>query len=385
MTTAMSIEEKYKEAGNAISMSGGTPIPVNDTLVKLLGYFIHADELDFIIAFKGRKSQTLEQLQESTGLPAAEILAKTKALAARGVLFDQPNSAGVIVYRLLPLVNVGMFEYTFMGKVAHNDRNRAISALFHQLFAELTQLVQQNYDNLMPFLLKGPAVDRTVPCVENAPTGKRIKIVVDQSLGEPIETIVPTREVSALIAKFDEIALGHCFCRHHKDLIGNPCRQTDQRETCFTFGKSARYTSAQGFARLVSKQEALEVLKRAEAAGLVHKAYHPNFDIHKEETSICNCCRCCCGNSVENMIAPVINATHYLAVIDTNLCSGCGTCAEKCHTGAASLDDAGKARRDEAYCIGCGVCASFCPENAIALVESRRIVRIPPQRMQPDV
>ncbi|RJQ74168.1 MAG: 4Fe-4S dicluster domain-containing protein [Desulfobacteraceae bacterium] len=383
MSTGMSIDDKYKEAGSAITMAGGTPVPVNETLIKLLRYYVMEEELDFVIAFKGRKSQTLDQLKASTALSEEEILAKTDALASRGVIFNQPNSAGVMVYRLLPLLNVGMFEYTFMGKIEPNSRNREISALFHQLFQELTQLVQQNYDHIMPFLMKAPPVDRTVPFAGNKTTGQRVKIIVGKSLGAPVERIVPTQEVSALIQKFDEIALGHCFCRHHKDLTGQSCRQTDLRETCFTFGKSARYTTQHGFARMVSQQEALQVLHRAEEAGLVHKAYHPNFDSQKDETSICNCCRCCCGNSVENMIAPVINATRYLAVIEADRCTGCGTCVDKCHTGAASLNEEGQAQRKADYCIGCGVCAYFCPENAVSLAESPRTVRIAPRRARP--
>jgi len=194
MTTAISIEDKYKMAGGAISMAGGTPIPVNDTLVKILRYFIQEDELDFVIAFKGRKSQTMEQLKQNTGLSEEEISAKVKRLASRGVIFNQPNSAGVMVYRLLPLLNVGTFEYTFMGKLEDNQRNREISALFHQLFGELTKMVQQNYDQLVPFLLQGPAVDRTVPVTVNKPTGQGVTIVVNKSLGTPVERIVPTRK-----------------------------------------------------------------------------------------------------------------------------------------------------------------------------------------------
>lgn len=375
-----SIDERYKIAAAAISKAGGSPIPTNDTLLKLLTYFIMEDELDFVAAFKDRKSQTMAQLRESTGLSEEEILNKTAALAARGVIFNQPNSAGVMVYRLLPLLNVGTFEYTFMGKLEDNARNREIGALFKQLFDELSELVQQNYDQLMPLLMQAPPVDRTVPFAENRATGNRINIVVNRSFETPVERILPTQEVEAIIDKFDEIAVGHCFCRHHKDLIGRPCRQTDQRETCFTFGKSARYTSQQGFARMVTREEALEVLRRSEEDGLVHKAYHPNFDTTRDETSICNCCRCCCGNSVDNSISSVINATQYLAVIDADRCTGCGTCVDRCHTGAAYLHADGKARRNEASCIGCGVCAHFCPEDAISLLEGERIVKIPARR-----
>lgn len=381
MTAENSIEEKYKQVGQVISAAGGTPVPVNDTLVKLLKYFIREDELDFILAFNDRKSQTIEQLAKSTGLSESEAKAGAESLAERGVIFNQPNRKGVMVYRLLPLLNVGTFEYTFMGKVEDNQRNREISALFDKLFSELSEMIQQNYDDLVPSLMHMPPIDRTVPVTENKNTGEPVKIVVDEALEEPADRILPTAEVGALIEKFDEIALGHCFCRHHKDLSDDPCSQTDLRETCFTFGKSARYTTQQGFARMISRQEALDVLKRCETDGLVHKAYHPNFDIEKPETSICNCCRCCCGNSVENMIAPIANATNFLAVIDNELCTGCGTCVDKCHTGAAFLDDEGKARRSEDLCIGCGVCAAFCPETAVSLVEvPTRIVRIPPRK-----
>ena len=42
----MNIDDKYKEAGNIISKAGGTPVPVNDTLIKLLKFFIMENEVD---------------------------------------------------------------------------------------------------------------------------------------------------------------------------------------------------------------------------------------------------------------------------------------------------------------------------------------------------
>jgi ferredoxin len=380
MSADNSIDEKYTAAAQAITKAGGTPLPVTDTLLKLLRFYLDEDDLDFVTSFTKSKSQTMDQLKASSGLSEEAILAEVKKLAARGVIFNQPNSAGLMVYRLLPLFNVGMFEYTFMGKVEHSARNREISELFHTLFAELNDMVQQNYDALIPMLLQGPPVDRTVPVAENRPTGKKVVIRIDESLEASVDRIIPTQEVFALIDKFDEIALGHCFCRHHKDILGTPCKTTNERENCFTFGKSARYTSEQGFSRMITKDEARAVLKKAEEDGLVHKAYHPNFDVSKDETSVCNCCKCCCGNGVDNMVAPIVNATSYLAVIDKDLCTGCGTCVGKCHTGAAFLGDDGKAGRTADTCIGCGVCAHFCPVNAVSLLQGARIVRIAPKR-----
>ena len=80
----MNMDEKYRKAGEIISTAGGTPLPVNDTLIKLLKFFILEDEVDFIAAFKDKKSQTMEQLKLSSGLSEEEIHKKVKALAGRG-------------------------------------------------------------------------------------------------------------------------------------------------------------------------------------------------------------------------------------------------------------------------------------------------------------
>jgi len=215
----MNIDEKYKKAGEIINTAGGTPIPVNDTLIKILKYFIKEDELDFITAFSDKKSQTMEQLTQSSGLSEEEIIKKVKNLSRRGVIFNQPNSKGLMFFRLLPLVNVGTFEYTFMGKIEKNERNREISLLFDKLFAELEQMVQTNYDALIPHLSTLPPVDRTVPIFDNKPKNEKIKIVIDQEVSAASDKIVPTKKV-------EEIAVGHCFCRHHKDMSGTPL-QTD--------------------------------------------------------------------------------------------------------------------------------------------------------------
>ena len=95
----MNANDKYREAAEAVNKAGGTPLPVTDTLLDILRLIIEEDELDFIIAFTQQRSQTMDQLKQSTGLPEEEILKKTSRLAKRGVIFDQPNRKGVTVYR----------------------------------------------------------------------------------------------------------------------------------------------------------------------------------------------------------------------------------------------------------------------------------------------
>lgn len=368
------IDKEYKKVAQVINSAGGTPFPVTDTLIEILKHLVPEEHLSFIRAFRKRKSQTMEQLKESSGLSEEEIEKKVKVLAKMGLIFNQPNSQGLMIFRLMPFVNVGVFEYMFMKELEDTPENRELAQLFGKLKSEGRERLYANYDAVVSFLEKMPPIDRTIPFRKNKATGK--EIVIDQELDVGEQKIVLAQTVKELIEKFDDIAVGHCFCRHHEDLLGNPCKQTNDRENCFTFGKSARYTSEQGFSRMISKEEALKIFKSAEEDGLVHKAYHPNFDIKRDETSICNCCTCCCGQAG----GPSVNATNYISQVDQDICVGCGTCVEHCHTNSMIMNDDGKAENTGDRCIGCGVCAYFCPENAIVLVENPRKVVIAPIR-----
>jgi len=64
----------------------------------------------------------------------------------------------------------------------------------------------------------------------------------------------------------------------------------------------------------------------------------------------------------------------YGAVIRSEACTGCGTCAELCRFGAVRPSERVSGARqvyavDPAACEGCGVCVRFCPAGAIAFSE----------------
>ena len=377
-------EEKYKKAARIIVKAGFLPFPISDTLLEILKILINENELDLIFAFKRQVSQTMEQLKKSSKMDENEIIKKVESLANKGLIFDQPSSRGIMVYRLLPLLNVGVFEYTFMKKLEYSEKEKKFALLFEKLFDEYKELVQDNYDTIIPFLQTMPPVDRTIPIVEKNVEGKDIQILINEELEVPMEEVILAQNVEEIINKFDDIAVGYCYCRHHKDLLGDSCKINAPRENCFTFGKSARFTTKQGFARMVTKEEALKILREAEENGLVHKAFHPHSDISKAEASICNCCTCCCEtfDQFRKGALPIINVTNYLSCVNPDLCIGCGTCIEKCPIGAMSLNDDNIAEVNESNCIGCGVCAHFCPETAISLLEGRRTVYIPPPRLK---
>ena len=95
--------------------------------------------------------------------------------------------------------------------------------------------------------------------------------------------------------------------------------------------------SKSGAHRLISKEEAYEVLRRAEDNGLVHEINQtPGFE---ESTAICNCCGCSCFalRVAEMFRAKNAIRSNFAAKIDKEKCVACGQCVENCQTNAIKL------------------------------------------------
>ena len=130
----------------------------------------------------GRKlSQTIEQLKKSTKLSEEEILPRLISLAKKGVIFDQPSSGGVRVYRLLPLMMVGPFEYIYMGKINYTDEEKELAKLFKDLFEDAKEFIQKNYEQILPIFKNLPPIDRTVPILNKGVSGKEIQISINEN------------------------------------------------------------------------------------------------------------------------------------------------------------------------------------------------------------
>ena len=379
--TDLPLNHKLKKATGVICKQGMFPFPLSETAITIVHRVVKEEqELDLICAFDKASSQTMEQLKQTSGFSEEAIEKLTGSLAKAGLLFNQPSSSGVMIYRLLPLVMIGLMEYKFMTQLTGSDEERELAELFETLLGELKDEIQNNYDALKPLFDAAPAVDRTVPTSRTGDGSKIQTIPVDRKVNMPEDFVLPSQTIEDIINKFDEIAVGYCFCRQRRSLLGDDCATKAPMLNCFTFGKSARHTVAQGFAKKISREEALGIMKEAEAAGLVHKAFHPGSRETSPETSICNCCKDCCDTFGlwRNGTLPLINSTYHLSMIDKDVCTGCGTCVDWCPTDAIALGNDGYAERDERACIGCGVCARFCPEGAISLKEGLRRVYVQP-------
>jgi len=384
MSEQEEVEKRFKKAAQAIIAAGPMPFPLTDTFIKILQYYLDEKDLEFIKAFKLKPSLTMDEIKAKlTDWSEEEIQQQADSIAKKGFMFNQPSSKGLMVYRLMPIVMIGAFEYQFMQEKPTDEaglqRLKEISELYEQLMKELGGAIQRNYDSMVVTFEKTPSIDRTVPLRETA-EGKTIKI--EKEVGAE-EQVLPSQTVEEIINKYDDIAVGNCFCRQYREMLGETFDIGISAEVCFTFGKSARHVIQQGFGRRVTKEEALEIMKNVEKAGLVHKAFHNKSDIMQEENSICNCHPAFCDNFrlYREGVFAILNTAFYLSQINPDECTGCGICVEKCPMTAISLDADNIAIVDESHCIGCGLCAHFCPADAVCLKEGQRRVFIPPPRM----
>jgi Na+-translocating ferredoxin:NAD+ oxidoreductase RNF subunit RnfB len=374
---------KYRTAASAILKAGRIDFPISPTFIDLMKAQLDEEDLDFIIAFSTQSSFSLEDLRKLTKLSEEEIDKRASKLAKKGFIFNQVGGSGVKVYRLFPIEIVGAMEYMFMKPLPKDPEGmtklKALADLYQKLLVDLTDRVRKDFDRLAPTYKKAPIFDRAIPIYENV-TGSAVNIEVNQQL-QVQEQILPAQTVEEIINKFEDIALGNCYCRQEQIVLGHKCRFNAPIESCLTFGKSARFTIAQGFAHKINKEEALKILKATEEAGCVHKVFHNGADIMKEDNSICNCCKDCCHLFVywRRGALPMITANTYLAHVNQDRCTGCGKCVEKCPVDIISLNGKGKVEINSTLCIGCGVCAHICPENTIVLQKGLRRTFAQPQ------
>ena len=143
-------------------------------------------------------------------------------------------------------------------------------------------------------------------------------------------------ELSTIIENATAISVGPCSCRRSRRLMGEGCGHLEE-DMCMYLNDNAINFSKNGEHRLISKEEAYEILQRAEDNGLVHDVNQaPGFD---GVTAICNCCGCSCYalRITEMFRSPEGVSSNFIARVDKDKCVACGQCVENCQPNAVRL------------------------------------------------
>ena len=168
-------------------------------------------------------------------------------------------------------------------------------------------------------------------------------------------------EAEEMVRREEHVYLWRCDCR----TLMRACDQSV--DNCL------RFHNDRDVGLEISKELAIDILREADAAGLMHCDY-VGFGGPTDPHAICNCCTDCCQPQLASQrlgVSDVWPRRRYLASVSADACTLCGTCTERCPFGALSVaatgaDESLVLAEDE--CRGCGLCATTCLEAAIQMV-----------------
>jgi NAD-dependent dihydropyrimidine dehydrogenase PreA subunit len=216
-------------------------------------------------------------------------------------------------------------------------------------------------------------------------------IQIHESIRTQGDIVLPSQVVEYFIDKSNyHWIMNFCICRD-----SDGCQDYPVELGCLFLGEAVLNIRSE-YGRLVSKDEALEHVRRCQEAGLVHLIGRNKLDTiwlgvgpGEKLMTICNCCPCCCLWKMLPQLTPMISnrvtRMDGVSVTITDLCGGCGTCCEGiCFVDAIHLVN-GRAIIDD-ECRGCGRCVEVCPNEAIELkIASSAFVQEAIERLAPLV
>lgn len=147
---------------------------------------------------------------------------------------------------------------------------------------------------------------------------------------------VSYEEISEHLNGASRYSVSDCSCRTSRESMGEGCGHLKE-EMCIQLDHAAEFYIKTGRGREITREEAFEIIKKAEDNGLMHSV--PNLDTPGETHAICNCCGCGCYamRLANEYINHDIVRSNYTSEIDEEKCVACGECVDVCPTNALRL------------------------------------------------
>jgi electron transport complex protein RnfB len=332
-----------KLAATLDKIPNGFPSTEDGIHLKILEWIFSPDEAELASHLK-LSGETLEELGTRLNLPEDKLEQTLSVMITKGQINSwMSKSAGKRKYALLPFA-VGIYE---------EQLNR--------MDEEFAMLLEQYFDNgFKKVTATEPVIFKVIP--------------VNQSVSNELE-IHPYDQAEQLLESATSWGVRECICKKQRALVGEPCHYPTT--VCLIFAKNKENAfDNDELTKSITKEESLKLLKQAEDAGLVHCSYNTQTG----HNYICNCCTCCCGilRGINELDSPrEFIKTDFVISVNTGLCTGCGTCLDRCQFGALDIpEDICVANTKR--CIGCGVCAMVCPESALELIKKEPAEKPPP-------
>lgn len=323
--------------------------PESETLYEILKVMFTHEEASLVSLlpikpFSVKKAAGIWKISEEE---AFKIL---NGLAEKALLLDM-HDAKEKQY-VVPPPMIGFFEFALMRTGGHFDQ---------KLLSELFQQYLETEEDFMRKLLS-----------LKTPIGR--VLVNEKTIPQSDEVVVLDYErATKIIENAHSVAVSKCYCRHKAEHLGENCDAP--QDVCLSINNLSHSLSKHGYAEIISKEKAMEILAISYDNNLIQFAENVQDDVG----FICNCCACCCmalKGAKKMGIPQTISSSNFVAEM-SEACVSCKQCVKVCPVACFKVDSDGKVIFDDALCLGCGVCERVCQFDAIKMLHREKRIFTP--------
>lgn len=321
--------------------SVGFPATSSGIEIRILEHLFNEEDAKLFLSMS-HALKSPDTIAQDINRPVEEVAEQLDQMAEKGLLFRIKKTKGNR-YGTIPFVH-GVFEFQV------NNIDKELAEMLGVYFEEAFDSAMQK---------SGGYFLRTIP--------------VNESI-ELSQNVAAFDDAVEILKSKPKIVVTNCVCRERTEVLNEGCGKTI--EACFMFGSMGQYYLDRNIGRLVTLEEAVEILKKCQAEGLVTQPA-----TSQNPTGMCNCCGDCCGvlNALSKDAKPAEKVfSNYLAWVEEEDCSGCEDCLDRCQMAAIKMTEDEVAWVDKDRCIGCGLCVTTCATEAMKLQPKKGDYRLPP-------
>ena len=268
-----------------------------------------------------RKPKTTEQLMKLTKMEREPLEKLLTEMAWLGIVeYNWENLDGKNPNHekrwILPLFVPGSAEFLNMRQ-SQIDEHPEAAAFFER----------------MTFL----PLEKITPMVPPGGSGIGMHVIPVEKAIESENEAIGLEKISYWLDKYEgKYAKSMCSCRASRQKLGEGCGD-DPENWCIAVGDMADYVVETQRGEYITKEEALDIFRRAEENGFVHQI--TNIDGEQKIFAICNCNVNICNALRTSQLfnTPNMSRSAYVAKVESENCVACGRCVEGCPAGAVKL------------------------------------------------
>jgi hypothetical protein len=210
--------------------------------MPMITSFISPEEAEFLTGFPMRSS-TLEEIAAIKDMDLAELEPKIKALCRKGLVYEGRRGDSVR-YRLWTAVEMFIRVVFWSGRDEEPAKTMAHYANKYYMDGWYDQ--KKSFEQM------------------------ELRAIPIQETIEGSKTVLPFEDIIKVIDNYEYYSVSHCPCRERHRLDPDYVDSPHPSEVCLHFNELGRYCVENDLGREITKEETLEILKKAADAGLVH-------------------------------------------------------------------------------------------------------------------